>query len=87
MGEEGGWRLSPKVPHAPTHSATPWKRVAEDDSRLAGCAHAFSAECTRMRGTMMRWRRGHTHENSGVERLRGRESPFGLKGKGEFENV
>lgn len=27
MGEEGGWRLSPKVPHAPTHSATPWKRV------------------------------------------------------------
>lgn len=40
-----------------------------------------------MRGMMMRWRRGHTHENSGVERLRGRESPFGLKGKGEFENV
>lgn len=51
-----GWRLSPKVSsaHAPTHS-NPFvslsKRVSVGSPRgktilVAGCAHAFSAECT-----------------------------------------
>lgn len=57
-GGGGGWLAS--VAKGPSRtdafrnpSCVPWKRVCsriyarQDDSRLAGCAHAFSAECTR----------------------------------------
>lgn len=79
----GGWRLSPKVPHA-----TPSREKGlQPDIRAA---RRFSLG--RVRSCVFRRvherddddeerRRRHTHENSGVERLRGRESPFGLKGE------